>query len=230
MALSLVFPAVCVHCGREGELFCATCKRDSIRVSGDVCRMCAEPLAKPGTCSQCVRERSKLDRLYASYLYESPIGSAVKSLKFDDIRALGPELAEMFDAEAMRRSNAGFVVPVPMHRSRFRARGYNQSEILGRKLSDRLGVDYLTDVLMRNRLTEPQSLQPTAEARHRAQRGAFSIDQRSTHDVVGKRILLVDDVFTTGSTIKACAEVLKLAGASWVGAAVLTVQPIGGLK
>jgi len=228
--LDLVFPPSCVHCGRDGALLCGPCVRDSTAVSKDVCRLCAEPLSKPGTCTRCVIDGSSLDRLYGSFLYETPVGSAVRAFKFDDVRALGGVLAGMFNAESMKRSEADLILPVPMHKSRLRSRGYNQSEILGRKLSNRLGIEFFSDVLVRGQNTVPQSEQPTAVARKTAIQGAFSVDSQYEDLVVGKRVLLVDDVFTTGSTIQATATVLKAAGASWVGAAVLTVQPIGSLK
>ncbi len=235
-ALNLVFPPSCVHCGREGELLCHICVAESTAVQPSVCRKCAEPLPKPkaGTSSRCAGERSRLDRLYASYMYDSPVGSAIKVFKFEDIRALGPVLAALFNVDAMRRSDADLVVPVPLHRSRSRARGYNQSELLGRLLSGRLGIEFRNDVLVRTRDTAPQTAQPTAVARQQALVGAFTarrgVAESTVKNINGLRVLLVDDVFTTGSTVKSCAGALKSAGASWVGIAVLAVQPIGALK
>ncbi len=201
-ALDLVFPHSCVHCGREGELLCHTCVSESTSVSKDVCRKCAEPLPKAGTCARCVAERSGLDRLYGSYLYETPIGTAVRAFKFDDLRALGSVLAGRFNVGGLSRADADLIIPIPMHGSRLRARGYNQSEILGRKLARQLGVRFQDGLLSRERNTVPQSVQPTAAARQSAVRGAFSTEANSVDEIVGKRILLVEDVFTTGSTVK----------------------------
>lgn len=229
-AINLVFPTSCVHCGRDGALLCDVCIADSTSLLRNVCRKCAEPLPKPGTCARCAAERSPLDRLYGSYLYETPVGSAVRAFKFDDVRALGSFLGSMFDVDAMARSDADLVVPIPMHRTRLRSRGYNQSEVFGRVLAKRMNVLFENDVLVRTRATLPQSEQPTAVARESAMSGAISFRPETSGLISEKRILLVDDVFTTGSTIKAAAAALKSSGAAWVGAAALTVQPIGSLK
>ena len=101
-----------------------------------------------GICARCVSEASSLDRLYGSYLYESPVGSAVRTFKLDDVRTLGAEQAEMFNIDATSRSSGELVVPIPLHKSRLRSRGYNQSEILARVLSERLGLDTRNDVLV----------------------------------------------------------------------------------
>ena len=228
--MDLVFPPTCVHCGRDGSLLCSACLVDSPAVSKDVCKKCAEPLAKPGTCTRCVIEGSSLDRLYGSYLYESPMGSAVRAFKFDDVRALGSVLGGMFNTEQMSRAELDIVVPVPMHKSRIRERGYNQSAILAQKLAESLGVEYRGDLLIRSTNTVPQSEQPTAVARRGALSGAFEVDLDSVGVIADRRILVVDDVFTTGSTLNAVAATLKSAGARWVGGCALTVQPIGSLK
>jgi predicted amidophosphoribosyltransferase len=163
-------------------------------------------------------------------LYETPIGSAIRAFKFNDVRALSGALGDLFYVERLKRADIDLVSAIPMHKSRLRSRGYNQSEILGRKLSNRLEVRFQPGLLARSKSAPPQSEQPTAVARKAAAIGAFGVKSSLIDRIEGKRVLLVDDVFTTGSTIEAAAVALKSAGARWVGAAALTVQPIGSLK
>jgi competence protein ComFC len=180
-----------------------------------------------------LEEKAPHDRLYVSYLYESPVGEAIRAFKFDDLRALGGRLGGLFDIEGIRRSDADLVVPIPLTKSRMRSRGFNQSQVLAKSLSNRLELRIDDDVLERldsGDSTLPQSEQPTADARHAAMTGAFSVRPNAVDKIAGSRILLVDDIYTTGSTVKAGAAALKTAGASWVGVVALAVQPLGGLK
>ena len=229
-AADLLFPSSCVHCGRDSELICQACVEDSTRLGKNVCSKCAEPLRKAGTCARCVSEAPPLDLLYGSFLYDSPIGTAIRALRFEDVRALSGVLAEMFDAIALEKIDIDLVVPVPLHKSKLRSRGFNQSELVARGLAKKLGVEIAPKMLIRTVATIAQSEQPTAIARKKAVHGAFGVVSDHESTLTGKRVLLVDDVFTTGSTINSAAGALKKAGAAWVGAAVLAVQPIGSMK
>ena len=115
---------------------------------------------------------------------------------------------------------ADVLVAVPLHRSRERERGYNQSELLARAVSKETGIDFLFRALSRTRDTPPQVSITGHEERKRNLEGAFA----STGDVSGLRVLLVDDVVTTGSTMSACASVLKAGGATRVWGLALARQ------
>jgi len=155
-------------------------------VGTDVCRKCAEPLSQAGLCSRCVAENSSLDRLYGSYLYETPIGSAIRAFKFNDVRALSGALGDLFYVERLKRADIDLVSAIPMHKSRLRSRGYNQSEILGRKLSNRLEVRFQPGLLARSKSAPPQSEQPTAVARKAAAIGAFGVKSSLIDRIEGK--------------------------------------------
>ena len=130
-------------------MLCHICVSESTAVLQNVCRLCAEPLAKPGTYSRCVAERPWIDRLYGSFLYETPVGTSIKSLKFDDERALRTILGGTVNTEAMDRSEADVIVMVPMHSSRLRSWGFNQSGLFARMLSNRMEAAFGGDVLVR---------------------------------------------------------------------------------
>jgi len=140
----------------------------------------------------------------------------VLALKYQGRISLAPFLAENMGTELLRRPEhlpADLIVPVPLHPVRLRERTFNQAELLARALSKKLAVPCESDLLIRCRSTRPQA-ELNRQERTRNVRGAF--DLRGEARVKGLRILLVDDVFTTGSTAEACARLLKSAGARTV--------------
>jgi len=140
----------------------------------------------------------------------------VLALKYQGRISLAPFLAESMGTELLQRPEhlpADLIVPVPLHPVRLRERTFNQAELLARSLSKQLDVPYESDLLIRCRPTRPQA-ELNRQERTRNVRGAF--DLRGEARVKGLRILLVDDVFTTGSTAEACARLLKSAGARTV--------------
>ncbi|MGH6876961.1 MAG: ComF family protein [Rhizomicrobium sp.] len=113
-------------------------------------------------------------------------------------------------------AEADLVVPVPLHRWRLWRRRFNQSALIARALGTRAGKPVDCRLLFRTRATPSQGEMPSARARRRNMQGAFGVDRTRAHMLRGKSILLIDDVFTTGATIEACARALKRAGASRV--------------
>jgi len=152
-----------------------------------------------------------LSTLRAIGAYDGSLRAIVHALKYGKRRSVAGRLALRMRAQgADALSGADVVVPVPLHRSRRRTRGFNQAEELGRHL----GLPCRT-VLRRVRATPSQTALPVAQ-RHRNVRGAFALARRG--DVRGLRVVLVDDVCTTGATLEACARVLREAGAADVTA------------
>ena len=145
----------------------------------------------------------------------------IYGLKYRNMRASAPELGRLLAAYMESDPIAADVLmPVALHKRRQRERGYNQSELLAREVGKLTGVPMETRTLLRTRNTPPQvSLRSDEERRHNME-GAF----RCVSEMVGKRVLLVDDVVTTGSTMSACARVLKEAGARSVWGLTLARQ------
>jgi len=147
------------------------------------------------------------------------VRQAIHDLKYRGVRGRAPLLADLAAEAVDRRPIAiDLLIPVPLADRRRRERGFNQSELIGRGLSERLGVPLLPPALVRVRET-PRQVGLTAVERQKNVSGAFGCPDPSL--VTGRRVALVDDVMTTGATLAACAEELKVAGATRVYAIVV---------
>lgn len=198
--VSWVYPTKCPICRRlSEEVPCGRCAQSLIREDFHF----ENPLPT-------------VDELRSFYPYEGAAAELVKSLKYRRETTLVQLMAnEMLDAYLAWDVDVDLIVPVPIHRTRFAHRGFNQSEALCEKLPQEL----MSRDLVRIKRTTPQvSLSPEKRAANLA--GAFKCPQ----NLVGKRVLIVDDVFTTGATAHECAKALKEAGAAWVGVLVFAVR------
>lgn len=232
--LHTLLPAPCLGCGEPLPAagtrlgLCGRCRAALAPPPRQACGVCARPLAAwalPADyrCGACRESPPAFDRLLALWSYQPPLDSVVRGLKFGRLDYLGDHLAAALAAELGERL-AGFdqVAPVPLHWRRRLARGYNQAERIARPLAVLLGLP-CAPALSRRRATPPQSLQGRA-ARLTNLRKAFHVPRPER--VRGLRILLVDDVATTGATLDAAALALKRAGASAVTALVAGRTPL----
>jgi ComF family protein len=169
-------------------------------------------------CGPCLADPIPVDWMEAWGCYRGALESVLRAFKFKRHDFFANPLAELIEQMLRRRGDLGFdaVIPVPMHRAKVRRRGYNQAELLARALARRIGVPCETSLLTKSRDLDAQSRLPRA-ARSENVRGAFLASPR----VISRRILLVDDVCTTGATIRAGAGELVRAGAARVAAAVV---------
>ena len=207
--LDLLFPPECAVCDREGSFLCAGCEPLLPRLSPPYCRTCAEPDAAP-VCSWCRAGAPAYERIRAPYRYTGPVRDMVHDLKYGNIRTLAPTLGGLLtDYLGSLRFEADVISPVPLHSRRERSRGYNQSHLLAREVSRRVQISMAEDRLLRSMDTPPQVAMSGREERRQNIEGAFEC----TRDASGLRVLLIDDVVTTGSTMSACASALKDAGA-----------------
>ncbi|MHB8053882.1 MAG: ComF family protein [Candidatus Aminicenantales bacterium] len=218
------FPSFCKTCGRLLEnrrdgILCAEClDRIVPHHPAACCSVCGRFFDGAGErhlCGRCAVATPPFSRHRSAGRYKGMLKDAVLLLKYRKIRPLGAFLGGMaYDAvnkdEDLWRG-VDLIVPVPLHKERQRERGFNQSEQIGREIARRSHVAIDRNVLKKVRNTLPQtSLEQQARADN--VRDAYAVGKKK--DIEGKIILLVDDVFTTGSTLGACARALRSAGAA----------------
>jgi len=232
--VDFALPALCALCGRrlaEDEVaVCMECLTRLAPACAPFCRLCARPGPRPcgwrgGLCSICADHGRQFERHRAYGLFEGDLARAIRLLKYSHRRSLAQPLgvlqARVVRADYILRQ-AEIVVPVPLHRTRRRDRGYNQSELLAQAVADLTGRSCTPRILRRRRATRTQT-KLTQDERLANVRGAFWVGDPG--EVSGRSVLLVDDVFTTGATLDACAAALLEAGARSVAAVTVAVAP-----
>lgn len=212
--LDLLFPRRCVGCGAEGSLLCGSCLETSPRIEPPFCPRCGEPAKVETLCARCRQGLWALDGLRSLFPFQGVIRRAIHALKYENIRALAAPLSQLLE-EYLRAHpmSAEILIPVPLHLKQLHRRGYNQAALLAQRLSGLAQLTLEENYLVRWRDTPPQARIPGAEERRVNISGAFRCRDRR-HE--GAHILLLDDVCTTGSTLEACADALKEAGAASV--------------
>lgn len=231
-ALNILFPSLCRWCGipvtsdSEVTCFCSHCWRDIKWFKGPFCPSCGLPYtffhskvpqssASGHPCGSCFKNPPPFDRAIAGGPYEGPLREAVRLFKYEKKLHVGRKLTERVvklpHISSFFSDSSRYIIPIPLHGRRLREREYNQSAIIGSILRDLAGMPFLLNVLDRCRYTIPQ-VGLSLRKREENVTGAFTVNNRSLID--GKRILLVDDVYTTGATLKECARILKRYGAA----------------
>lgn len=226
----LLFPAVCHLCKEfitaAGEVkLCPDCLAKAPPLLSPKCSCCGHPFESPvGTdhlCGSCITDPPPFSAARAALLFEGSTRELIHQFKYSRrviLRSpLGLLSAVHLDAFA-REFGAALILPVPLHIKRLRERGFNQAILLGEIYAQRWGVPLSRNNLRRIRWTEPQ-VNLGAKERAANVKGAFAID--NAQEISGKKIFLIDDVYTTGSTAKECCRLLLKTGAAEV--AVLTV-------
>lgn len=223
--LDFLFPKRCVGCGRIGRYFCADCE-GRLHVIGqheDICPVCERPAIDGATHPRC-RTRYGIDGLTSIFRYDTVARNAVKTLKYRLVFDLVNEFVTVIPTPQIEKvyahiiyPNHTMLIPIPLHLSRLKFRGFNQAEKLGESVAKRLGLPMRIDILKRDVYTAPQVEVKSKVARLGNMKHVF-------HAVVTVRdryIILFDDVFTTGATMRSATETLKRAGAAWVWAVTM---------
>jgi ComF family protein len=208
--LDLVFPPRCAGCERLGAWLCPACQGTFHRLEPPVCPRCGTPTPSARDCVPCLDPGSPLDSIRSAAYFGGHLRSAIHRFKYQDLRVLAEPLGQLM-AEAWEQVGvpSDLIVPVPLHPIRLHQRGYNQSALLARELGRYVRLPVAEEAMERTRNTAPQTSLGGEERRANVHR-AFNAQPAR---LAGFRVILVDDVLTSGATLEACAEALRQAGA-----------------
>ena len=221
-ALDLVFPRWCLGCGREGGYICGTCRLALPAIDPPVCVRCGRPFSSGMVCSSCPVGEMYIDGIRSPFLFDGVVRRAIHELKYNNLRDLASTLAGMLHEYITQSPVPGEVLaPVPLHPRRLRERGYNQSALVAGELGRLMGMPVVEECLVRSGQAPPQVRSAGAEERRRNVAAAFACRD---HRLAGKKVILIDDVSTSGATLNACARVLKSVGADSVWGLVIALE------
>ncbi len=214
LALDCFFPRACVGCGRIGSYMCSRCEADLPFLVGPLCPRCGQPQISGILCASCAVHPSSIEAIRSVFRFEGTARRAVHELKYHNLRAIAPTLAS-YIATCMTEAGmtADVMVPVPLHPSHERLRGYNQAAILAREVGKLHNMRVLPRSLRRAGTSTSQVRTKNVEERRRNVRGAF---RWADSPLLGSTVMLIDDVCTTGATLDACASAIREAGATRV--------------
>ena len=219
--LDLLFPRKCLGCSKTGGYFCSQCLNFISLDSQRICPVCERSSIGGLTHPRC-HSATSLDGLTSVFAYKGLIKRAIVNLKYRFVSDLAHDLTELFlsfcgeDKTFSRicRSKEAILVPIPLHPRRERWRGFNQSELLGKIIAENLGINFSPDLLIRIKNTTPQIKLKEKERKTNIQ-DAFRVSP--SHPIIqSSNILLFDDVWTSGATLKEACRTLKRAGAKMV--------------
>ncbi len=221
--LDLLFPPHCLLCQKQGSFICPSCQRQMSYLDRQVCPYCLKPSLTGQTHQDC-QKGYFLDGLVSAFSYNPFFKKVIAKIKFEpylfsalkDLTLNG--LAYFEDDRFLPFKNFidnedPVIVPIPLHKNKFRQRGFNQAEIIGRLVAKHYGLALETKLLLRNKETRPQFSLEEKDRRQNV-KGAFIIDNKrlANCSISLPPVLLIDDIWTSGATMKEAVRVLKKAG------------------
>lgn len=231
--LDLIYPVRCPVCAQivqpRGEKICPSCIAKLPRIEGCRCLKCGKPTEyeEKEYCNDCERKHYHYERGLALWIYNDEMRKSLADFKYHHRKEYAgfycEELIRVFK-EQINHINPDVLVPIPIHRSKYLERGYNQAEILARMIGKQLDIPVIPDLLLRNKKTKPQkNLSDRERLRNLTQAFRFNEQAKNNYGKRIDKILLVDDIYTTGSTIEACTNELKRYGVTQVFFIVLCI-------
>lgn len=207
-----LLPGSCLLCSVDSgdQVICPSCRSELPQLPPQTCPVCADQTTHGERCGACLKDPPHFDRTIAAFRYDFPLDRVIHALKYGHQLALADWFGDQLNNRVRDRS-FDRIVPLPLHIDRLRERGFNQAGEIGKALSSRLGLPLDQQALVRTRAT-PSQANLSDKERRRNVRSAFECRT----DLSGQRLLLIDDVMTTGATANECARVLKIHGAQSV--------------
>lgn len=224
--LEVVYPSgiYCISCGSmiddsRDYALCDTCMERFHWVGEKTCEKCGKILAddyRHRLCWDCRTFPHEFDKGFTCVQYGLLERGVLMDYKYKGRSYIGHKLGEiMYDRMEIEDVQYDLIVPVPMHEKRLASRGYNQAQVMAKTLAAKKGVPCASELLVRRRETAAMKGLGSFD-RYENLKNAFAVSAKNHYTISGKRILLVDDIYTTGSTLDACSSVLKEAGAAAV--------------
>lgn len=211
--VDFVYPPTCCGCGNPGSLWCSDCQAKIQVISQNKCKICGSPLPSTGICTDCRNSPPPFTGLRSWAVYTGPLREALISLKYHNNLGLGLIFSKLLAEIVINENwNIDYIVPIPISKGHSRKRGYNQSMVIARPLSYLLDIPIENKAVIRCKETSSQ-VNLSRDERFTNLKYAF----RTVSDtLLNKRVLIVDDITTTGATLISCSETLKDSGCSEV--------------
>ncbi|MDO5293288.1 MAG: ComF family protein [bacterium] len=222
--IGLIYPQRCPICEKivlpKGAFICSECYDKLQWVNAPYCMKCGKPIASnyKEYCYDCENKNFHYEYGYGMWIYDENLRRSIVGFKYKNRREYADFYIQqlvLHYREKINRMQVDVIAPVPVHKKRYRQRGYNQAAILAEGLGRELGYPVEDELLVRCKYTAPQKTLNDKERFLNLEK-AFKVNRKKISEYVGKKVLLVDDIYTTGSTIEACTNVLLQAGAAKV--------------
>ena len=217
--LGYIYPPKCIACDKitdlhDGKYVCSDCKEFFKYIDGETCRSCGvSGTYKNGVCKNC--KNNLFTRNVPIFVYDGMVQEIIHRFKYGKQSYLHRGIGSLMLKKLLKTpnlfDNLHYIAPVPIHKNRMKQRGFNQAELLAKEISKASEIPMIKNLIIRIKDTKPQA-QLSVAARENNLKDAFIANRR--YELEKKNILLVDDIYTTGSTLNACCKVLHEAGAT----------------
>lgn len=219
--LSFLFPPICPLCTKElldkGERICKSCRKKKIFIQSPTCYSCGKPMKsyEKEYCNDCRKHPKQFKRGLGLCIYEKPVTDSLAAIKYKNQRKLANYYIEEIKKKKykeLKSLNVDAVVPVPIHRKKRRKRGFNQAELFAKGIAQMLQIPMYTKIIERVHDTKPQKKLGPGERKKNLKKAFYGNKMKYQEAGMPKKVLVVDDIYTTGATAEAVTIALKSLG------------------